>query len=81
VAVSKKRDKKVYKAPRNIGKPPSENPKWLMPTIATLLIVGPLWIIVYYVTRAEYPLDIGNANLLVGFFLLVSAMILLMRWK
>ncbi|PKQ27376.1 MAG: hypothetical protein CVT64_01900 [Actinobacteria bacterium HGW-Actinobacteria-4] len=81
MAVSKKRDKNVYKAPRNIAKAPSENPKWLIPTIAALLIVGTVWIIVYYVTSAQYPLGIGNANLLVGFAMLTTAMILLTKWK
>ncbi len=81
VAVSKKRDKNVYKAPRDIGKPPSENPKWLLPTIGVLLVVGPLWIIVYYVTQANYPLPIGNYNLLVGFAFMIAAMLLLTKWK
>jgi hypothetical protein len=81
VAVSKKRDKDVYKAPRNIGKPPSENPKWLMPTIGTLLIGGLVWILIYYVTAAQYPAPIGNYNLLVGFAFLTGGMLLLTRWK
>lgn len=81
MAVSKKRDKNVYKAPRNIGKPPSENPKWLLPTVITLLVLGPLWIVTYYVTAPNPPVDIGNYNLLVGFGLLVTAMALLTRWK
>lgn len=81
MAVSKKRDKNVYKAPRNIAKPPSENPRWLLPLIVTLLVVGTLWILVYYVTSARYPLGIGNMNLLVGFAMLTTAMILLTKWK
>ncbi|WP_062137851.1 cell division protein CrgA [Demequina aestuarii] len=82
MAVSKKRDKNVYKAPRNLGKPDdTDNPRWLLPTAVTLLIIGPAWIITYYISRAQYPLDIGDWNLLVGFAFMAAAMMLLTRWK
>ncbi|WP_062077263.1 cell division protein CrgA [Demequina globuliformis] len=81
MAVSKKRDKDVYKAPRNIGKPESENPKWLVPTALTLLIVGLTWIVIYYITAANWPLPIGNYNLLIGFVFLGGGMVVLTRWK
>lgn len=81
MAVSKKRDKDVYKAPRNIGKPESENPKWLIPTALTLLITGVVWIVIYYITRGNWPLPIGNWNLVVGFLGLGGGMAVLTRWK
>ncbi|WP_062070560.1 cell division protein CrgA [Demequina sediminicola] len=81
MAVSKKRDKNVYKAPRNIGKPESENPKWLIPTALTMLIVGVVWIVIYYITQANYPLPIANWNIVVGFVFLGTGMVLLTRWK
>lgn len=81
MAESKKRETKAYKVPRNFGKPKSENPKWLLPTIVALLVIGPAWIITYYVTSGRFPLEIGHANLLVGFAFLLGAMVLLTRWK
>ncbi|WP_061961308.1 cell division protein CrgA [Demequina flava] len=81
MAVSKKRDKDVYKAPRNLGKPQSDNPKWLVPTAVSLLIFGLAWIVVYYITAANYPLPIGNYNLLIGFVFLGGGMVVLTRWK
>ncbi len=82
MAVSKKRDKKVYKAPRNLGKAQdTTNPRWLLPTAVTLLVLGPLWILVYYISRAKYPVDIGDLNLVVGFAFMAAAMVLLTRWK
>ena len=55
--VSKKRDKKQsVKVPRNVGKVSTENPAWLLPTAVTLLILGPAWIIVYYISKGAYPL-------------------------
>ena len=81
MAVSKKRDKNVYKAPRNLGKPESENPKWLVPTAVGMLVLGLLWILVYYVFSGAWPLPIGNWNLGVGFAFMATSMVLLTRWK
>lgn len=82
MAESKKRDKAVYKAPRNLGKPKSDNPKWLVPTAVSLLIIGLLWILVFYtIPGGRWPLDIGNYNLAVGFAFMTGGMIVLTRWK
>ncbi|WP_082097208.1 cell division protein CrgA [Demequina silvatica] len=85
MALSKKRDtngQQVYKAPRNLGKAQSDNPKWLLPTALTLLILGPTWIVVYYVTKANYPIPgIGDWNLGVGFVFMAAGMVLLTRWR
>ena len=81
MARAKKNDRATYKAPRNLGKAKSENPKWLVPTIITLLIVGLVWITVHYVTSGQYPLPLSNWNVLVGFSFFAVAMGLLTRWK
>ena len=81
--VSKKRDKKqVNKVPRNVGKVSTENPRWLLPTALTLLVLGPLWIVVYYISKGHYPIpSISQWNIAVGFVFLMSSMILFTRWK
>ena len=81
MAVSKKRKLETYKVPRKLAKPPSDNPKWLVPTMSTFLVLGPLWIVVYYVSKAQYPLEIGHWNIGVGFVMLLVAMGLATRWK
>lgn len=81
MAVSKKRQKKTDKAPRDVAKPASENPRWLVPTAVTLLVLGPAWIVTYYIARGNYPLPIGNWNLVVGFVFLTGSMLLFTRWK
>ncbi len=81
MAVSKKRQTQAYKVPRNAGKPSGDSPKWLAPTIVTLLIVGLAWILTYYIASGRYPLDIGHWNLGIGFVLLMVAMGLLTRWR
>lgn len=82
MAVSKKKNQpQVYKVPRNLTKPKSENPRWLVPTFSTLLLGGTLWIVVYYLSSTKYPLPIGQGNMIVGFAMLLTAMGLLTRWK
>jgi hypothetical protein len=80
VAVSKKREKQVYKPPRRAGKE-SRNPPWFLPTMIGAYLVGVLWIIVYYITRAEYPLNIGQGNVAVGFGFIIFGFFLTLRWK
>jgi len=81
VAVSKKRKVETYKVPRSVSKPKSDNPSWLVPVMSTFLVLGPLWIVVYYVSRSTYPLPIGQWNIGVGFTMLLVAMGLATRWK
>lgn len=80
MAVSKKREKSAYKVPRNMGKE-KKNPKWLVPTMVTLLVGGVAWILTYYVTKGAYPLDIGSWNILAGFGLMMTGFYLTTLWK
>lgn len=79
--VSKKRDKNVYKVPRNAGKPATENPRWLVPTALSLLGAGLAWIVVYYITAGQWPAPIGVWNIVIGFVFMGAGMVLLTRWK
>ncbi len=82
MAVSKKKNQpQAYKVPRNLTKPKSENPRWLVPAMGTLLLGGTLWIVVYYLSSTEYPLPIGQANMFVGFGMLLAGMGLATRWR
>jgi len=79
VAESKKRKKAAYVPPRNAGRDAS-NPVWLVPAMATCLIGGVGWIVVYYISNTTL-LHLGNLNLLIGFGLLIVGAVLTSRWK
>ncbi|WP_160295425.1 cell division protein CrgA [Demequina aurantiaca] len=82
MAVSKKRQKKNHAAEHDVLKPEATNPSWLVPTAVSLLIIGPAWIVVYYIAKGQYPVpDIGNWNMVIGFGFLAAAMVLFTRWK
>jgi hypothetical protein len=58
------------------------NPRWFTPVMLGLMILGLLWVIVFYVAQTEYPIPkIGNWNLLVGFGLLLVGFGMTTRWR
>lgn len=57
------------------------NPPWLVPTAVTLLILGLVYLVVYYISSGMLPLGIGDWNLAVGFGLLMAGGGMLMFWK
>lgn len=57
------------------------NPEWLAPTAVTLLIVGLVYLVTFYLSSGQLPLPIQNWNLLVGFGIMIAGGGLLMRWK
>jgi len=62
----------------------SANPRWLVPTMLTLMLAGLAWIVIYYLTSQNLGLPVpalGNWNLLVGFVLIIAGFSLTTRWK
>jgi hypothetical protein len=63
------------------------NPAWFLPVTLTFLIVGLIWIMVYYISQTLYPLgsgtpiNLGAGNIIVGFGLMMVGFGLLTRWK
>ncbi|MEI2647444.1 MAG: cell division protein CrgA [Dermatophilaceae bacterium] len=58
------------------------NPTWWAPVFVTLLVLGLLWIVVFYVTQGRFPVQsFGYWNLVSGFALLISGFAMTMRWK
>jgi hypothetical protein len=62
------------------------NPGWFLPLTLSLMIVGLLWIVVFYLTASPsfsgYPVPgIGNWNLAIGLVLILTGFIMLAFWK
>ncbi|WP_029067860.1 cell division protein CrgA [Jonesia quinghaiensis] len=69
----------VAQKPQRIG-----NPAWLVPTMVTLLIVGCLWVVLYYLTASNLGLPlpwIGQWNIAVGFVIMLGGLGLATRWR
>jgi cobalamin biosynthesis Mg chelatase CobN len=57
------------------------SPAWLAPTAVVLLIVGLLYLVVYYLSQGLLPLPVDRWNLLIGFGIMGIGGISLMFWK
>ena len=63
------------------------NPAWFLPVTIALLVVGLVWIMVYYISQTVYPLgsgspiNLGPGNIVVGFGLMMVGFGFLTRWK
>ena len=81
---SKGRDKPVHTPPpaRRPQKVKVGNPIWFVPLMLGLMVVGPLWVVVFYVTRQEFPVPaLGQWNLGVGFALMLTGFMMTTRWR
>ncbi|PRX99601.1 cell division protein CrgA [Allonocardiopsis opalescens] len=58
------------------------SPRWLVPVMCAVLIIGILWLAVFYITSGTLPVQstLGNWNLAVGFGFLIIGIILGTRW-
>jgi uncharacterized membrane protein len=71
-----KKDKKPKKKTKG-----TKEKKWLVPTFIALLVVGLLWVVVYYVT-SQFPIpQIGSLNIVLGFVFIVAGFLLMPFWK
>ncbi|MBD7949398.1 cell division protein CrgA [Oerskovia sp. NPDC056781] len=81
---SKSRKKPVkVKAPQ-VKKPDTGNPRWLVPTMLTLMLLGLAWIVIFYLTSNGLGLPIpaiNQWNLAIGFALIIAGFVLTTRWK
>ncbi|WP_462418751.1 cell division protein CrgA [Kytococcus sp. Marseille-QA3725] len=58
------------------------NPRWLVPTMVALMVIGILWVVVYYVTQGEYPVAAwGYYNVAAGMGFLLAGFLLATRWQ
>lgn len=84
---SQVRKKKIYTPPTDIRPMASTasrkpSPVWLPVTAVALIVFGILWIVVFYLSEAYYPVaSWGYWNLAVGFGAMVASLILLSRWR
>ncbi|MFN8074400.1 MAG: cell division protein CrgA [Kineosporiaceae bacterium] len=79
---SKIRKKAAYTPPPGKAAPVKPNPRWFLPVVLGLMIVGLAWVVTYYLSQGKYPIpDFDAKNLLVGFALMMAGFIGLTRWR
>lgn len=87
---SKVRKKSVYTPPQGTlqsgttsARTLQPSPRWYAPLMVTLMLLGLLWIVVFYVAGDRIPVmsAVGNYNFLIGFGLMVAGLVMSMRWR
>ena len=61
---------------------PTPLPRWYKAVMFGMLILGLLWIVVYYLTQGLFPIvAIGGWNILVGFGIALVGFLMMSRWS
>jgi hypothetical protein len=84
VPKSRVRKKPVYPPP--VATQPRKravSPPWLAPAMIATLVLGLVWISLYYVTQGNMPglHTLKGWNLVGGFTLIVAGVVLATRWR
>lgn len=88
---SKVRKKSVYTPPAGVLQARSAeqariaqpSPRWYVALMVGLLLVGLLWIVVYYIAGDEIPFmaSLSAWNFAIGFGAMVAGLVMSMRWR
>jgi hypothetical protein len=55
---------------------------WIAPLMLALFLIGLVWIVVFYVTSAAWPIHaIGNWNIVIGFAFIAGGFGVSTQWK
>jgi Cell division protein CrgA len=80
VPKSRVRTKPVYTPPAKSARG-KVSPRWLAPTMLGCLLIGLVWIVIFYVSQQSLPIGaLGSWNLVIGFGFLVGGVVLSTRW-
>lgn len=81
---SRGRDKKIASTPpptRRTADVPT-SPTWWAPVMVGLMVLGLIWVVVFYITREQYPVpQLGRWNLGVGFAFMMAGFMMTTRWR
>lgn len=78
---SRVRSKAVYTPPPRSAKA-KVSPPWLVPAMLACLVIGLIWIALFYITGGSLPISaIADWNLVVGFGFIIAGVVLSTRWR
>ena len=79
---SKPRKKTASSAPQASSQTYKPNPVWFKPVMFVFMLVGFLWVIVYYISGTTLPVPtLGSWNIVIGFAVMFVGFIMTTRWK
>lgn len=58
------------------------NPGWFTPVMLGLMLIGLVWVVTFYITQEQYPVESwGRWNLGAGFAFILAGFAMTTRWK
>lgn len=58
------------------------NPVWFLPIMIGLMVVGLVWVLVFYLSNMQFPIPgIGAWNLVIGFGIAFIGFLMTTRWR
>jgi hypothetical protein len=90
VPKSKVRKKSVYTPPQGVlsdraarSSAVTPSPRWYAPVMVALMLLGLVWIVVFYVAGDKVPfmLALSGWNFAIGFGAMVIGLVMSMRWR
>ena len=58
------------------------NPVWFKPVMFGFMLIGLVWIIVFYLSQGSLPIpSIGSFNILLGFGIMFIGFLMTTRWR
>lgn len=61
---------------------PAPNPVWFKPVMFGFMLIGLVWIIVFYVSNQQLPIaSLGSWNILIGFGIMFVGFLMTTRWR
>ncbi len=58
------------------------NPVWFKPVMVGFLLLGLVWVIVFYLSGSTFPIPgIGGWNIVIGFGIAFIGFLMTMRWR
>ncbi len=82
--MSKSKDRAIDRAQAAELRKDAPNPVWFKPVMFGFMLLGLAWIVLYYITSATLQLpipQIGQANIFVGFGLVLVGFLMTPWWK
>lgn len=58
------------------------NPVWFKPIMIGLMLVGLVWVLVFYLSSQQFPIPgVGAWNLVIGFGIAFAGFLMTTRWR
>jgi hypothetical protein len=79
---SRVRRTSAYTPPPGKSAAPKPNARWFVPVMVGLLLIGLIYVVVYYLSGGKLPIPpIGPWNLAVGFGIMLVGFGMTTRWR